>query len=87
VGEAPQDGLKVEDLKCGLLLRWSSDEGNDVSHWILLEERQANFPANRTFRMFCVYANKPFGICPGEQTNYEFNRFNIGNYSLLSHVP
>ena len=79
--------MKLENLKCGVLLRWSSDDGADVSDWILLEEREAKHHTNRNFRMFCVYANKPFGICPGEQTNYEFNRFNIGNYSLLSHVP
>jgi len=79
--------LKLESLKCGVLVRWSSDDGADVSDWILLEEREAKHHTNRNFRMFCVYCNKPFGIYPGEKTNYEFNHFNICNYTLLSNVP
>ena len=53
----------------------------------VLEERETNHHTTRNFRMLCVYTNKLYGISPGDNTNYEFNRFNIGNYTLLSNVP
>ena len=79
--------LKIKSLKCGVLLRWSSDDGTNISDWILLEERKTNHHTTRNFRMLCVYTNKLYGISPGDHSNYEFNLFNIDNYTLLSNVP